>query len=129
MSARRPTTILPAMTLAEAIETTHIHSVAGLTGGCTALTVTSQGLAPPGPYCPCRPERWPSCKKRHPALSAASFCSLVPVHGQVGVIFHEQRRGPVRLPGQVSWAHHGVLLLEAFPECRHHVLGVVDRQG
>jgi hypothetical protein len=33
MLARRPTTILPAMTLAEAIETTRIHRVAGLTGG------------------------------------------------------------------------------------------------
>jgi magnesium chelatase family protein len=32
MLARRLTTILPAMTLAEAIETTRIHSVAGLTG-------------------------------------------------------------------------------------------------
>jgi magnesium chelatase family protein len=35
MLARRLTTILPAMTLAEAIETTRIHSVAGLTGDCT----------------------------------------------------------------------------------------------
>src|SRR5262249_31225421 len=32
MLARRLTTILPAMTLAEAIETTRIHRVAGLTG-------------------------------------------------------------------------------------------------
>jgi magnesium chelatase family protein len=32
MLARRLTTILPAMTLAEALETTRIHSVAGLTG-------------------------------------------------------------------------------------------------
>ena len=31
MLARRLTTILPAMTLAEAIETTRIHRVAGLT--------------------------------------------------------------------------------------------------
>jgi predicted ATPase with chaperone activity len=31
MLARRLTAILPAMTLAEAIETTHIHSVAGRT--------------------------------------------------------------------------------------------------
>ena len=30
--ARRLTTILPALTLAEAIETTRIHRVAGLTG-------------------------------------------------------------------------------------------------
>jgi len=36
MLARRLTTILPAMTLAEAIETTHIHRVAGLTGDRTA---------------------------------------------------------------------------------------------
>jgi magnesium chelatase family protein len=39
--ARGPTTILPEMTLAEAIETTHIHSVAGLTGDRTALTIAN----------------------------------------------------------------------------------------
>ena len=32
MLARRLTTILPAMTLAEALETTRIHSAAGFTG-------------------------------------------------------------------------------------------------
>jgi magnesium chelatase family protein len=37
MLARRLTTILPSMTLAEAIETTRIHRVAGLTGARTAL--------------------------------------------------------------------------------------------
>ncbi len=37
MLARRLTTILPAMTLAEAIETTCIHSVAGLSRDRTAL--------------------------------------------------------------------------------------------
>ena len=36
MLARRLTTILPTMTLTEAIETTRIHSVAGLTGDRTA---------------------------------------------------------------------------------------------
>ena len=36
MLAWRLTTILPAMTLAEAIETTRIHRVAGLTGDRTA---------------------------------------------------------------------------------------------
>jgi Magnesium chelatase, subunit ChlI len=36
MLARRLTTILPDMTVAEAIETTRIHSVTGLTGGRTA---------------------------------------------------------------------------------------------
>jgi predicted ATPase with chaperone activity len=35
MLARRLTTILPAMTLADALETTLIHSVAGLTGETT----------------------------------------------------------------------------------------------
>jgi magnesium chelatase family protein len=46
MLARRLTTILPAMTLAEAIETTRIHSVAGLTGDRTALVTTSPFPAP-----------------------------------------------------------------------------------
>jgi predicted ATPase with chaperone activity len=32
MLARRPTPIVPAMRLAEALETTRIHRVAGLTG-------------------------------------------------------------------------------------------------
>jgi predicted ATPase with chaperone activity len=44
--ARRLTTILPAMTLAEAIETTRIHSVAGLTGDRTALVTTRPCRAP-----------------------------------------------------------------------------------
>ena len=37
MLARRLTTMLPAMTLAEAIETMRIYSVAGLTGARTAF--------------------------------------------------------------------------------------------
>jgi magnesium chelatase family protein len=37
MLARRRTTILPAMSLAEALETTRIHRVAGRTGARTAL--------------------------------------------------------------------------------------------
>jgi predicted ATPase with chaperone activity len=36
MLAQRLTTIMRAMTLAEAIETTLIHRVAGRTGACTA---------------------------------------------------------------------------------------------
>ena len=39
MLARRLTTILPAMTLAEAIETTRIHRVAGLTDDCPHVHV------------------------------------------------------------------------------------------
>jgi magnesium chelatase family protein len=44
--ARRLTTILPAMTLAEAIETTRIHSVAGLTGDRTAVVTSRPCRAP-----------------------------------------------------------------------------------
>src|SRR5262245_47982019 len=46
MLARRLTTMLPAMTLAEAIETTRIHHAAGLTGGRTALVTTRPFCAP-----------------------------------------------------------------------------------
>jgi magnesium chelatase family protein len=46
MLARRLTTILPALTLAEAIETTRIHRVAGLTGDRTALVTTRPFRAP-----------------------------------------------------------------------------------
>jgi magnesium chelatase family protein len=46
MSARRLTTILPAMTLAEVIETTRIHRVAGLTGDRTAFVATRPFRAP-----------------------------------------------------------------------------------
>jgi magnesium chelatase family protein len=46
MLARRLTTILPAMTLAKAMETTRIHRVAGLTGDRTALVTTRPFRAP-----------------------------------------------------------------------------------
>jgi magnesium chelatase family protein len=46
MLTRRLATILPAMTLAEAIETTRIHSVAGLTGDRRALVTTRPFRAP-----------------------------------------------------------------------------------
>ena len=91
MLARRLTTILPAMTLAEAIETTRIHRVAGLTGDRTALVTT-------------RPFRAP-----HHTISDA---------GLIG-------GGHVPMPGEVSLAHHGVLFLDEWPECRRHVLEVL----
>jgi predicted ATPase with chaperone activity len=50
MLARRLTTLRPAMTLAEAMETTRIHRVAGRTGDRTALVTTR----------PCRPPSIPS---------------------------------------------------------------------
>jgi magnesium chelatase family protein len=46
MLARRLTTIVPAMTLAEALETTRIYSVAGLTGDRTAWVTTRPCRAP-----------------------------------------------------------------------------------
>jgi magnesium chelatase family protein len=46
MLARRLTSILPAMRLAEAIGTTRIHRVAGLTGARTALVTTRPFRAP-----------------------------------------------------------------------------------
>jgi magnesium chelatase family protein len=46
MLARRLTTILPAMTLAEAIETVRIHSVAGVTDNRTALITARPFRAP-----------------------------------------------------------------------------------
>jgi magnesium chelatase family protein len=49
MLARRLTTILPEMSLAEAIETTRMHRVAGLTDGRTALVTSRPFRAPHHP--------------------------------------------------------------------------------
>ena len=104
--------MLPSMPLAEALATTRSHGIAGLTGDRTALVTT-------------RP-----CRAPHHTLSGAGLiggclvknvsrfsqpqaCSLVPVHGQAGVIFYKQRRGPARLPGKVSRAHHGARFTDA----------------
>jgi len=57
MLARRLTTILPAMTLAEAIETTRIHRVAGLTGDRTALVTTRPCRARPPHHLGCGADR------------------------------------------------------------------------
>jgi magnesium chelatase family protein len=46
MLARRLTTILPAMSLAEALETTRIHRVTDLTGARTAVVTTRPCRAP-----------------------------------------------------------------------------------
>jgi magnesium chelatase family protein len=91
MLARRLTTILPEMTLAEVIGTTRIHRVAGLTGRLTALITT-------------RPFRAP-----HHTIS------------DVGLI----GGGQVPMPGEVSLAHYGVLLLDELPEFKRHVLEVL----
>jgi magnesium chelatase family protein len=72
MLARRLTTILPAMTLAEAIETTRIHRVAGLTGDRTALVTT-------------RP-----CRAPHHTISDAGLIGggHVPMPGEVSLAYH-----------------------------------------
>jgi predicted ATPase with chaperone activity len=66
MLARRLSTILPAMTLAEAIETTRIQRLAGLSGDClpsadlagvasiyAAHVDRQRATTPPGETCPC----------------------------------------------------------------------------
>jgi predicted ATPase with chaperone activity len=92
MRARRLTTILPAMTLAEAIETTRINHVAGLIGAATTVVTTWTFRAPHhtisdvGLIGGC-------LVKNVSRLSSPQACALVPVHGQAGVIFYKQRRG------------------------------------
>jgi magnesium chelatase family protein len=93
MLARRLTTILPAMTLAKAIETTRIHRVAGLTGDRAALVTT-------------RP-----CRAPHHPIS------------DIGLI----GGGHVPMPGEVSRAHHGILLLDERPEFRRHGLEILPQ--
>jgi hypothetical protein len=70
--ARRLTTILPAMTLAEASETTRIYRVAGRTGDRTALVTT-------------RP-----CRAPHQTLSDAGLSGEghVPMPGEVSLAHH-----------------------------------------
>jgi predicted ATPase with chaperone activity len=86
MLARRLTTILPAMTLAEAIETTRIHSVADLTGDRTALTlgtwvrlhydpITAAALSGGGLVKNVTQPPWQQA------------CYLVPVDGHTGIFF------------------------------------------
>src|ERR687897_569424 len=72
MMARQLTTILPAMTLAEAIETTRIHRVGGLTGDRTAWVTT-------------RP-----CRAPHHTISDAGLIrgGHVPMPGEVSLAHH-----------------------------------------
>jgi magnesium chelatase family protein len=70
------------------LETTRIHSVAGLTGARTAVVTR----------CPCR-------APHHP-ISAVELIG----------------GGHVPLPGEVSLAHHGILLLDELAEFRRHGL-------
>ena len=91
MLARRLTTILPAMRLVDARETTRISRVAGLTGGRTAWVTIHP------------------CRAPHHTIS------------DVGLIGGGQRP----MPGEVSLAHHGLLLVDERPEGTRHVLEVL----
>jgi magnesium chelatase family protein len=91
MLAKRLPSILPPMTFEEALETTKIHSVAGILSKQKALITE-------------RPFRSP-----HHTVSDAAL-----VGG-----------GSFPRPGEVSYAHHGVLFLDELPEFKKNVLEVL----
>jgi len=104
MLARRLTTILPQMTLAEAIETTRIHSVAGLTGDRTALVTT-------------RP-----CRAPHHTISDVGLIGggQVPRPGDVSLAYH----GVLFLDAWPEFRRHVLEVLRQPPE-----KGVLYRQS
>ena len=89
MLARRLATILPDMTLAEAIETTRIHRVAGVTGHQAACVTT-------------RPFRAP-----HHTISEVGLIvgGQVPMPGE-GSLAHSTSRGLYEPSEWVSLLHH-----------------------
>jgi len=91
MLAKRFPSILPPLTFEEALETTKIHSIAGILPKDTALVTE-------------RPFRSP-----HHTVSDAAL-----VGG-----------GSFPRPGEVSFAHYGVLFLDELPEFKKNVLEVL----
>lgn len=91
MLAKRLPTILPPLTLDEALETTKIHSIAGLIPSGSSIIST-------------RPFRSPH--------HTASDVSLV-------------GGGPNAKPGEISFAHNGVLFLDEMTEFKKNVLEVM----
>jgi predicted ATPase with chaperone activity len=77
------------MTLAEAIKTTRIHRVAGLTGDRTACVSTRPCLAS-HPTISDVGLIGGSFVKTGSYLSWPQACYLIPVHGQAGDIFYKQ---------------------------------------
>jgi magnesium chelatase family protein len=91
MLAKRLPSILPPLNFEEALETTKIHSVAGILSKDKALITE-------------RPFRSP-----HHTISDAALIG----------------GGSFPRPGEVSFAHHGVLFLDELPEFRKNVLEVM----
>lgn len=91
MLAKRIPSILPPMTFEEALDTTKIHSIAGILAKDQAIITE-------------RPFRNP-----HHTVSDAAL-----VGG-----------GSFPRPGEVSFAHHGVLFLDELPEFKKNVLEVL----
>ena len=102
MLARRLTTILPTMTLAEAIETTRIHSVAGLTGDRTALVTTSPFRAPHHTISDAGLIGG-GLVKNATRLSRQQACYPEPAHYQAGDIFYKL----MRIARSCSWSTPG----------------------
>jgi Magnesium chelatase, subunit ChlI len=101
MLARRLTTILPDTTLAEAIEPTRIHSVAGPTGDRTTWVTTRPFRAPHHTISDAGLIRG-SFVKNATGLSPQQACFLTCVHSRAKEIFYKQRRGPPLLPSRLS---------------------------
>ena len=91
MLAKRLPSILPPLNFEEALETTKIHSVAGILAKDKALITE-------------RPFRSP-----HHTISDAALIG----------------GGSFPRPGEVSFAHHGVLFLDELPEFKKNVLEVM----
>lgn len=91
MLAKRFPSILPPLSFEEALETTKIHSIAGILSSDVAVITE-------------RPFRSP-----HHTVSDAALIG----------------GGSFPRPGEVSFAHHGVLFLDEFPEFKKNVLEVM----